>query len=230
MSEVFEQEFRFFKLHHNTYTIVTFLAEASTARRCARFQAFGAFFALHTMSTNRGPQRTSFALPLAMLLTPDEFIRMPLKYIRHFDAEAAQQLQPWVLLDKDAAFPKTPHPSNSEHHSALINMLLELNINVSPPRESQRAALNMHPQAALIDDDRSEAAHDVITKMIFCRVLFDLDPSQIWGHPEFEAFKLGYNMQVEYGKTTSPRFLSVSCHAPPTPLLLLTIAPPVLQA
>lgn len=130
MSQVFEEEHRLFKFHHNTYTIVTSLAEASTPRRCARLQAFGAFFALHALATNRGPQWTSFALPLAMLLTPDEFIRLPLEYIGNFDAEAAQQLEPWVLLAKDAAFPKTPNASNSPHHAALINLLHELNINV----------------------------------------------------------------------------------------------------
>lgn len=41
-------------------------------------------------------------------------------------------------------------------------------------------------------------------------MLFDLEPTQIWGHPEFEAFKRGYNMQVEYGKPSSRKFLSVS--------------------
>lgn len=134
MSKVFEDEFRFFKLHHNTYTIVTFLAEASTARRRARLQAFGAYFALHTLSTNRGPPRTSFALPLAMLLTSDEFIRLPLGYIGTFDAQAAQQLEPWVLLAKNAAFPKLPNANNSAHHAAIINLLLELNINVRDQR------------------------------------------------------------------------------------------------
>lgn len=79
-------------------------------------------------------------------------------------------------------------------------------------RDSQeRSQLNFPTQAAFIDDDRTEAAHDAITKVIFCKVLFDLEPTQVWGHPEFEAFKRGYDMQVEYGKPSSRRFLSVSC-------------------
>lgn len=135
MTKVLENEFRFFKMHHNTFTIVTFLAEACTARRRARLQAFGAYFALHTLSTNRGPPRTSFALPLAMLLTPEEFIRLPLAYIGTFDAQAAHQLEPWVLLPKNGAFPKMPNARNSPHHAAVINLLLELNINVRDPRQ-----------------------------------------------------------------------------------------------
>lgn len=82
-------------------------------------------------------------------------------------------------------------------------------IDVDDGRE--RSVLNLPTQAAFIDDDRTEAAHDAITKVIFCKVLFDLEPTQIWGHPEFEAFKLGYNIQVKYGQPDSRRFLSVSC-------------------
>lgn len=133
MTEVFRDDFRLFKMHHNTYTIQSSLPDADTARRRARLQAYGAFFAIHSLSTNRGPPKTSFALPLAMLLTPEEFIRLPLEYIGAFDAQAAQQLQPWVHLAKDAVFPKTPNPGHSPHHAALLNLLLELNINVSHP-------------------------------------------------------------------------------------------------
>lgn len=49
--------------------------------------------------------------------------------------------------------------------------------------------------------------------LIFCKVLFDLTTAELWGHPDFEAFKFGYNIQVEYGNAHSRRFLSVS--APP---------------
>ncbi|KZP22303.1 hypothetical protein FIBSPDRAFT_952918 [Athelia psychrophila] len=201
MTEVFQEDFRLFKMHHNAYTIELSLPGASTPRRRARLQAYGAYFAIHSLSTNRGPPKTSFALPLAMLLTPEEFIRLLLEYIGALDAQAAQKLQPWVHLAKDAAFPKTPNAGHFPHHTALLDLLLELNIN-----------------AVLIDNDRSEAAHDAITKVIFCKVLFDLEPTQIWGHPDFEAFKRGYNLQVEYGKPSSRKFLSFF---PPQKLLSL---------
>lgn len=70
------------------------------------------------------------------------------------------------------------------------------------------------PQPAFIDDDRSAAAHDAYSVLIFCKVLFDLTTNELWGHPDFEAFKIGYNMQVEYGGTSSRRFLSVSATSP----------------
>lgn len=62
----------------------------------------------------------------------------------------------------------------------------------------------------MIDDDRTEAAHDAYSVLIFCKVLFGLATAELWGHPDFEAFKMGYNIQVEYGNANSRRFLSVS--------------------
>lgn len=136
MGDVIADEFLMFKRHRDSYTIVAAPTSGSTAnRRSLRFQAFGSFFALHTLITNRGPLHTSFALPLAMLLKPAEFIRLPVSYIRLFDAEAARQLELWVRLAKDAHLPKRHHTGNTPEHTALLNMLYELDINVSDPRQ-----------------------------------------------------------------------------------------------
>ncbi|KAF7973295.1 hypothetical protein HWV62_15607 [Athelia sp. TMB] len=45
------------------------------------------------------------------------------------------------------------------------------------------------------------------SKKIFCRVLFDLEPDQLWGHPDFEVFKCGYNIHLQYGNPGSRTFL-----------------------
>ncbi|KZP07553.1 hypothetical protein FIBSPDRAFT_965558 [Athelia psychrophila] len=125
-----------------------------------------------------------------MLLSPSEFICLPVSYIRIFDAEAAQQLEPWVRVGKDAHLPKGHHSSNTPEDTALLNMLYDLDID-----------------PAFIDDDRTAAAHDAYSVLIFCKVLFGLTTAELWGHPDFEAFKIGYNIQVEYGNTHSRRFL-----------------------
>lgn len=144
MVKVLADDGRMFKLHHDSYTIVAYPVAAITPRRRVRFQAFGAYFALHTLSTNRGPLQTSFALPLAMLLKPAEFIRLPLAYIRLFDAQAAQQLEPWVRLAKNSSFPKGHHPRNTPEDTALLNLLFEMDLNVSrAPQGSGKPIINI---------------------------------------------------------------------------------------
>lgn len=139
MGHVMAHEFLMFKRHRDSYTIVAAPAGSTSNRRSLRFQAFGSFFALHTLITNRGPLQTSFALPLAMLLGPAELIRLPVSYIRLFDAEAARQLELWVHLAKNAQLPKRHHPGNSPEHTALLNMLYDLNIDVSDLRQGYHA-------------------------------------------------------------------------------------------
>lgn len=129
MGQVIADDFRMFKRHRDSYTIVAAHAGSTSDRRRLRFQAFGSFFALHTLESNRGPLQTSFALPLAMLLGPAEFIRLPVSYIRLFDAEAARQLELWVRLPKNAPLPKG-RAGNSAENTALLDMLYELDIDV----------------------------------------------------------------------------------------------------
>lgn len=147
MIHVIEDDFLMFKRHHDSYTIVAAPAGSISDRRSLRFQAFGSFFAIHTLETNRGPLHTSFALPLAMLLSPSEFICLPVSYIRIFDAEAAQQLEPWVRVGKDAHLPKGHHSSNTPEDTALLNMLYDLDIDVSDPRQFRHAQpiTDQHP-------------------------------------------------------------------------------------
>ncbi|KAF7972613.1 hypothetical protein HWV62_17436 [Athelia sp. TMB] len=199
LPSVLERRPSMFCLHRDLYTIVANPRLSIRAERTSYFKAFGSFFALHILRTNRGVQQTSFALPLAMLLTSDDFIRLPLKYIRFFDLEAERQLLPWVRLTKDTAFPKGPRPENSSEETELLHMLYALNIN-----------------PAHIEDNRSQDGHDAWSKRIFCKVLLNLDADEVWGHPDFEALKDGFNIPVRHG---SQRFLSY--FAPETILSLI---------
>ncbi|KAF7972869.1 hypothetical protein HWV62_16646 [Athelia sp. TMB] len=190
LPEVMAEDFQYFKMHHNSYTVVAYPASTTSNSRRQRFQAYGSFFALFTLYTNRGPPQSSFALLLAMLLEPHQLIRLPLDYIRFLDPEAANRLEPWVILAKDATFPKAHNSTNTPQQTALINLLCELDI-----------------QPAFIEDDRDARAHDAYTTKIFCRVLLDLEPEQIWGHPDFEALKRGYDIHIQYANPSSKTFL-----------------------
>ncbi|KAF7973296.1 hypothetical protein HWV62_15609 [Athelia sp. TMB] len=128
---ILAEEFHMFKFHHNSYTITTFPANTTKPGRHYRFEAFGSMFALYTLSTNRGPPQTSFALLLAMLLQPHQLIRLPIDYIRVFDAEAAQLLEPWARLAKNTPFPKTHSTHNSIQQTELLNLLYQLEIPVT---------------------------------------------------------------------------------------------------
>lgn len=50
----------------------------------------------------------------------------------------------------------------------------------------------------------------------------DVNPDQLWGNPEFEAFKRGFNIPVHFGQKSGPRLISVSVS------IHLLLAPPQL--
>ncbi|KAF7964887.1 hypothetical protein HWV62_1933, partial [Athelia sp. TMB] len=221
MKSLMGEETSVFMNHHGSYTIAPAeIPGTSTSRRQSRFSAWGSFFAVHILDTHRGPQQTSFALVLAMVLPPDQFIRLPLPYIERLDPEAARLLRPWMSLPKTGRFPTSYDPANTPHERDLIHTLCEMGTQVC-----HTAALVVHSNApkqpSSIDDGRSEAAHDMYTEKFFCQALLGVLPAQVWGHPDFQAFKAGFNIRLKFGDPSAQRFLSLF---PPSKSLALVAA------
>lgn len=50
----------------------------------------------------------------------------------------------------------------------------------------------------------------MFTLKFFCHALLGVLPSQLWGHPDFEAFKRGFDIGLKFGDPSANKFLSVS--------------------